>query len=122
MAFARRAWDSVAAGRSPTSRPWRAPPQLELLGRPAPRKLFLPTRAQKLLPCFLAPSPAKEAGSAFELAWWLRPAAGSFGDALVGTVWGGLEQGIFSFSHWAGGEDLETVVIVFVVVLLGRDG
>lgn len=40
----------------------------------------------------------------------------------MGTVWGGLEQGIFSFFHWAGGEDGETVVIVFVVVLLGRDG
>lgn len=49
-AFARRAGDSVAAGRSPTSRPWGAPLQLELLGRPAPCKVFLPRLAQKLLP------------------------------------------------------------------------
>lgn len=111
---------SVAAGRGPTSRPWRAPPQRELLGRPEPRKVFLPRRAQKLLP---APSRAKEAGRAFDRAWRLPPAAGSLRDPLVGTVWGGLERAsLCAFSRWAGGGDAETVGIVLVAVLLGRDG
>lgn len=102
---------AAVAGASSAGAPWAA----------STAQTFPPhTRPETspLLPC----SFAGQGGSAFELAWWFLPAAGSFGDALVGSVRGGLQQGIFSFSHWAGGEDGETVRIVFVVVLLGRDG
>lgn len=105
------------------------PPQPEPSAAASNTQSFPPeTRpgTSRLLPGFLAPSGAKAAGSAFERAPGLPPAAGSFGDALVRTVWGGLDHGHLSPSlllfplGWGRGQ--ETVVIVFVVVLLGRDG
>lgn len=75
----------------------------------------------RLLPGFLARSGAQAAGSAFERARWLPPAAGSFGDTLVRTVWGGLDRGQLSPSlllfPLGSGRGQETLVIVFVVVL-----
>lgn len=80
-------------GRSPTSPlPPRAPPQPKPPAAKTEQSFPLETRPGTSLCSSLPPRPRRQE-SAFERALWLPPAAGSLGDAMVGTFWGGLDQG-----------------------------
>ena len=82
-------WRLRGGGASPVS-PLPQPPPAASTARTFPPEVRPVT--SRLPPGFLAPSLATEEGRAFERARCLSPAAGSFGDALVGTGWGGLDQ------------------------------
>lgn len=105
--------------------PAPAPPQPKPAAASTQQSFPFETRPGTSLCSSLPPRPRRQE-SAFERALWLPPAAGSLGDAMVGTVWGGLDQGYLRprslLFPWAGGGDEETVAVVFVVVLCGRDG
>lgn len=118
----------MAAGADPTA-PLLPPAPLQ----PKPpaastEQSFPPETLQGTSLCSWLPPRPRRQESAFECAPWLPPAAGSLGDAMVGTVWGGLDRGYLRPRSlpfpWAGGGDgdKEAVAVVFVVVLWGRDG
>ena len=93
-ACARRAGDSVAAGARSHLPAAAARASSARASRRQHRAKFSAGDAPGNFTLSLAPSAAKAAESASDRDLRLPPAAGSLGDAMVGTVRGGFDQGL----------------------------